>query len=567
MSEEKLEEIQTGAKTKEKEQKAGEEKGKLCGSITYKIPPLYKKQKNPSKDSLDNLFKFHSHFRKASQSVANFVAEICQLSEHHDFGDVLEDMLRDRLVCGINEDNFQRRLSEEMILSFQEDVEISQGMEMAASNSRDIQQANGSAEAGALHQVRELSESATVADTVAESNAAVDIRQEVVLEVQGLPVESAVGVEEKLSPTDSEPISTPKIPDPQIQDSPVILRQLQCDRKAPDRLSYSGMIGIKDEGMQLQQMLYKLLSPDMSVITVFVPDILQLTHGISRSYEELERKLKLISTEKSSLLQQLSKSATELQGMKGNLQSLKTDEAVAKNDVQKLLEISQKQKDEMKSLQESLQKQINEAASKAEKQQAGINFLKTEVERKSKLIKDLQQENKSLKNKLLSGNKQCGIHAEESRRIQSQLKELRYGKKDLIFKAQQLSDLERKLLAAKQELEKTAGDKESQLKALKEVAQLCVSGVLKNQPPFMNINPPRTTENGMQSTKNNSRLPFYQTNRKLLDIPQTENLSLSRKGVSLNEATKTNDRDLMDCSSHNVGKNCSTNQGDNPPPK
>ncbi|XP_067849633.1 leucine zipper protein 2 isoform X1 [Heptranchias perlo] len=297
-----------------------------------------------------------------------------------------------------------------------------------------------------------------------------------------------------------------------------------------------------------------LLFPDLAIST-------------SRGYEDLERKLKQVSMEKSSLLQQLSKSTTELQGMKGNLQSLKTDEAVAKNNVQKLLEISQKQKDEMKSLQETLQKQINEAALKAEKQQAGINFLKAEVERKTKLIKDLQQENKSLKNKLQFGNKQCGIHAEQSKRIQSQLKELRYGKKDLIFKAQQLTDLERKLLAAKQELEKTAGDKESQLKALKEVAQLCVSGVLKNQPPFLSIIPPRITESGMLLTKNSSRLPVYQTNRKLPDISQIENISSPSKGASFNGAMKNNDQDLMDCRSHNAGKNCSTNQDDNPPPK
>ncbi|XP_069780161.1 leucine zipper protein 2 [Narcine bancroftii] len=265
--------------------------------------------------------------------------------------------------------------------------------------------------------------------------------------------------------------------------------------------------------------------------------------------EDLENKLKQISMEKSSLLQQLSKSAT---GLKGNLQSVKSDEAVAKNDVQKLLEISQKQKDEMKSLQESLQKQINEAALKAEKQQAGINFLKAEVERKSKLIKDLQQENKSLKNKLLSGNKQCGIHAEESKRIQSQLKELRYGKKDLIFKAQQLSDLERKLLTAKQELEKTEGNKESQLKALKEVARLCVSGVLKNQAPFMSVVPHRSTENGMLLTKSSSPFPSYQPSKKLLDSSQTENTNLTNKGPFLNDAMKSNDQILMDCSLHKV---------------
>ncbi|XP_051884937.1 leucine zipper protein 2 isoform X3 [Pristis pectinata] len=240
-----------------------------------------------------------------------------------------------------------------------------------------------------------------------------------------------------------------------------------------------------------------------------------------RGYEDLESKLKQISMEKSSLLQQLSKSATDSQGMK----SLKTDEAAAKNDVQKLLEISQKQKDEMKSLQEALQKQINEAALKAEKQQAGINFLKAEVERKSKLIKDLQQE------------------------------------------AQQLTDLERKLLAAKQELEKTEGDKESQLKALKEVARLCVSGILKNQPPFMSIVPPRTTENGILLSKNSSRFPSYQPSRKLLDTSHTENTNIPSKGPVLNEAMKSNDQDLMDCSLHKAGKNCSTNQGNNPPTK
>uniref|UniRef100_V9KDZ4 Leucine zipper protein 2 n=1 Tax=Callorhinchus milii TaxID=7868 RepID=V9KDZ4_CALMI len=271
-----------------------------------------------------------------------------------------------------------------------------------------------------------------------------------------------------------------------------------------------------------------------------------------RGYEDLERKLKQISMEKSNLLHQLSKTAIELEGIKGNLQSLKSYETVAKNDVQKLLEISQKQKDEMKSLQEALQKQVNEAALKAEKQQAGINFLKAEVERKSKLIKDLQQENKSLKNKLLSGNKQCGIHAEESKKIQSQLKELRYGKKDLIFKAQQLTDLERKLLAVKQELEKTAGDKESQLEALKEVAQLCVSGVLKNQTPFTSIIPPKAAENRkLLLTKNSSKVPFYPTDRKLQDISQT-----GKKGSTLNEDQKKNDHNLMECDSQNAGKMC-----------
>uniref|UniRef100_A0A670Y5I7 Leucine zipper protein 2 n=1 Tax=Pseudonaja textilis TaxID=8673 RepID=A0A670Y5I7_PSETE len=144
-----------------------------------------------------------------------------------------------------------------------------------------------------------------------------------------------------------------------------------------------------------------------------------------------------------------------------------------------------------------------------------INFLKTEMERKSKMIRDLQNENKSLKNKLLSGNKLCGIHAEESKKIQAQLKELRYGKKDLIFKAQQLTDLEQKLAIAKEELEKAALDKESQLKALKETVQLCLSSVLHNQSPTTNIIPSRSIERQTSSFTNGSKAPFQVTNTKV----------------------------------------------------
>uniref|UniRef100_A0A8C0IPU1 Leucine zipper protein 2 n=1 Tax=Chelonoidis abingdonii TaxID=106734 RepID=A0A8C0IPU1_CHEAB len=238
---------------------------------------------------------------------------------------------------------------------------------------------------------------------------------------------------------------------------------------------------------------------------------------VRQGYEELERQLKEVFKERSNILRQLSKTSKELKGIKVNLQSLKNDEASAKSDVQKLLELGQKQREEMKSLQEAFQKQLNEAAEKAEKQQATINFLKTEMERKSKMIRDLQNENKSLKNKLLSGNKLCGIHAEESKKIQAQLKEFRYGKKDLIFKAQQLTDLEQKLAIAKDKLEKAALDKESQLKALKETVQLCLSSVLHNQPPATNIFPSKPTEKLTSQVTNDSKVPFQVTNTKLHD--------------------------------------------------
>ncbi|XP_020646075.1 leucine zipper protein 2 isoform X2 [Pogona vitticeps] len=247
-----------------------------------------------------------------------------------------------------------------------------------------------------------------------------------------------------------------------------------------------------------------------------------------QGYEELERQLKEVFKERSSILRQLSKTSKELEGIKVNLQSLKNDEASAKSDVQKLLELGQKQREEMKSLQEAFQKQLNEAAEKAEKQQATINFLKTEMERKSKMIRDLQNENKSLKNKLLSGSKLCGIHAEE---------------------AQQLTDLEQKLAIAKEELEKAALDKESQLKALKETVQLCLSSVLHNHPPTTNIVPSRPIERQTSVVTNGSKVPFQVTNTKQRAPADKETPQVSSRRVYNNQST-------WDCTSQDNGKIC-----------
>ncbi|NXD26533.1 LUZP2 protein, partial [Spelaeornis formosus] len=218
---------------------------------------------------------------------------------------------------------------------------------------------------------------------------------------------------------------------------------------------------------------------------------------VRQGYEELERQLEEVFKERSNILHQLLKTSKELQGIKVNLQSLKNDEASTKNDVKKLLELGQNQR-KMKYLQEAFQKQLNEAAEKAKKQQATINFLKTEMERKSKMIRDLQNENKSLKSKLLSGNKLCGIHAEEVREI------LLYSKSN----AQQLTDLEQKLSVAKDKLENAALDKESQLKALKDTVQLCLSSVLRSQPPTMNQISSKPSEKLTSSNSKGSKVPF-----------------------------------------------------------
>lgn len=142
-----------------------------CGAKTYKlirnlasprkpgdlsfqdIVKLVQDHHNPKPSVIVQRFKFHTHSRKQGVSVPAFVAELRALSEHCEFGDVLNDMLRDRLVCGINDDSIQRRLLSEAKLTYKKALEIAQAMETAANNSKDIQQASGAAQSDAVHHV------------------------------------------------------------------------------------------------------------------------------------------------------------------------------------------------------------------------------------------------------------------------------------------------------------------------------------------------------------------------------------------------------------------------------
>ena len=81
--------------------------------------------------------------RQPGESVAVFVSQLRSLSENCGFGDTLEDMLRDRLVCGIRDDAIQKRLLAEHDLNFAKAIELAQSMETAAKKSKEVAAALG----------------------------------------------------------------------------------------------------------------------------------------------------------------------------------------------------------------------------------------------------------------------------------------------------------------------------------------------------------------------------------------------------------------------------------------
>ncbi|XP_049637102.1 leucine zipper protein 2 [Suncus etruscus] len=284
-----------------------------------------------------------------------------------------------------------------------------------------------------------------------------------------------------------------------------------------------------------------------------LPLLPALVFSTRQNYKDLEKKLKEIAKERSSILHEMAKTSRDLVGIKSNLQSLRNEEKYSIINVHRLLEIGNKQREQLKSLHETLQVQLKDANEKVEKQQTTITFLKTELERKSKMIRDLQNENKSLKNKLLSGNKLCGIRAEEARKIQAQLKEIHYGKKDLLAKAHRLKELEQKLIMAKKQLNKAALDKDSQIKAMKETIRLCLSTVFQN--PQETITIPQASP---------SMVPFSQAPIASLKLEEKINNKsqhvLAEKRDDLQEKTSSGENLNVTACDPNEGRNCLANK-------
>ena len=80
-------------------------------------------------------FKFHSRNRLPGESITEYVAHLRSLSANCEFGTFWDDMLRDRLVCGIEDSAIQKRLLSERTLDFQKALDIAASMEAA---SRDV---------------------------------------------------------------------------------------------------------------------------------------------------------------------------------------------------------------------------------------------------------------------------------------------------------------------------------------------------------------------------------------------------------------------------------------------
>ena len=128
----------------------------ICGPATYQlirnlvapdkptsksfaeIVKVVKTHHNPTPSAIVQRFQFHSRTRRDGESISAYVAELRKLTEHCAFGDTLNDMLRDRLVCGINDARLQRRMLAETGLTFDKALTLATALEAADKNAKDL---------------------------------------------------------------------------------------------------------------------------------------------------------------------------------------------------------------------------------------------------------------------------------------------------------------------------------------------------------------------------------------------------------------------------------------------
>ena len=127
-----------------------------CGSSTYKlirslvevgqlattpyseITKLVAGYYQPIPSEIVQRYKFNTRVRASGELIATYVAALRELSEYCNYGDKLHEMLRDRLVCGVNHDTIQHKLLAETDLTYEKAYTLAQAIEASERDTLDL---------------------------------------------------------------------------------------------------------------------------------------------------------------------------------------------------------------------------------------------------------------------------------------------------------------------------------------------------------------------------------------------------------------------------------------------
>ena len=114
---------------------------------------LVKTHHEPVPSPIVQRFKFNTRTRAQGETVAAYVAALRELAKHCQYGASLQEMLRDRLVCGVNHEAIQKRLLSEKDLTYKKAYSVAQAIEVAEKDTKHLKSgATGTAQQILYHE-------------------------------------------------------------------------------------------------------------------------------------------------------------------------------------------------------------------------------------------------------------------------------------------------------------------------------------------------------------------------------------------------------------------------------
>ena len=128
----------------------------VCGPATYQLirnlvapakptdktfaqlVALVKEHQQPTPSFIVQRYHFNTRVQRPGESISEFIAQLRKISEHCRYGDSLDDMLRDRLVCGCLDKRLQCKLLADPELTFAKALATAKAMETAERSAKDL---------------------------------------------------------------------------------------------------------------------------------------------------------------------------------------------------------------------------------------------------------------------------------------------------------------------------------------------------------------------------------------------------------------------------------------------
>lgn len=110
-----------------------------CVELTYtELTEAMSTHFKPKPILIAERFRFYRRVQNTGEPLADFIIDLKKLASSCEFGQFLDDALRDRFVVGLAEEAYHRRLLTEKDLTFKKACDIALGLELAHKDTKEL---------------------------------------------------------------------------------------------------------------------------------------------------------------------------------------------------------------------------------------------------------------------------------------------------------------------------------------------------------------------------------------------------------------------------------------------